>query len=160
MAGRVVLDTDNRVALVCHNSGSSLILQLPVYLFLGGVAMNIKRTILSLLVVVTISLLWAFQVGAYSLFTSDPPDAGRCSQCHTDWPGATHTVHTAFSCSNCHIDDDPVAPSACSGCHPAADVLTAHGGVEAPGDARYCGYCHAGVSAENRTLDELKALYQ
>ena len=123
--------------------------------------MRITRTLLALLCVLAVSVLWNLQVGAYGVFTADPPESSNCTQCHTDWPGATHTVHQAFSCNNCHIPfGTPVAPSACTGCHDGATaILTLHSPLEGPGDQSYCGYCHAGVGAESRNWGGVKALF-
>lgn len=121
--------------------------------------MKFKRTMIGVVVLV-ISMLWNLQVGAYSVFKADPPESSNCSQCHSDWPGATHTVHQAFDCSSCHIPfGSPVETSTCSVCHNAADLLTLHSPLEGPGDQSYCGYCHAGVSSETRNWGEVKALF-
>ena len=124
--------------------------------------MRIKRMIMAVLCVVAVSILWSLQVGAYGVFTADPPESSNCSQCHTDWPGDTHTVHQAFSCDNCHIPfGTPVAPSSCAGCHDGATaLLNLHSPLEGPGDQAYCGYCHAGVGAENLNWGETKALFR
>jgi hypothetical protein len=121
-----------------------------------------KRTILAVVCVLAVSILWNLQVGAYGLFTADPPESSRCSQCHTDWPGATHTDHQSFSCSTCHGDfSNPVASSSCSGCHNgAAALLDLHAPLEGPGDQSYCGYCHLGVDAESRNWGEVKSLFR
>ena len=122
--------------------------------------MRVKRTILGLFCVLTVSLLWSLQAGAYNVFTADPPESSNCSQCHTDWPGTTHSVHQAFECSNCHISGEPVAPSSCAGCHGGAvAILTLHSPLEGPGDMNYCGYCHEGVGVERRNWGEIKALF-
>ncbi len=122
--------------------------------------MRIKRTLLATLLIVTACTFWSLQAGAYGVFTADPTDSGKCSQCHTDWPGATHTVHTAFSCSLCHSGSDPVAPSSCLTCHDGADLLNLHSPLAGPGDAAYCGYCHAGVNTEDHSWGEMKALFR
>jgi hypothetical protein len=122
--------------------------------------MTIKRTMIGVAVLAATSILWTLQVGAYGVFTADPPESSNCSQCHTDWPGATHNIHQAFECNNCHIPfGSPVEPSACSACHVAADILTLHSPLEGPGDMAYCGYCHAGVDSESRNWGEVKALF-
>lgn len=123
--------------------------------------MKFSRTILGVAVVLTVCLLWTVQVGAYSLFTSDPPESANCSQCHSDWPGSTHSVHTAlFDCNACHAASDPVAVVTCLTCHNAGDLMSTHSPVPGPGDMAYCGYCHAGVNSESRRLGEVKALFQ
>lgn len=123
--------------------------------------MRIKLTFKITLLVLVLGTLWSLQAGAYNLFTAEPPEASNCSQCHSDWPGATHSVHTAaFDCGVCHTDDLPVPVNACAGCHPAADLLTLHSPLEGPGDMNYCGYCHAGTDTYEGTLDHLKALYR
>lgn len=123
--------------------------------------MRIRRMIPVLLLVLAVSLLWNLQVGAYGIFTAEPPESGNCSQCHTDWPGATHTMHQAFDCDSCHIPfGSPVASSACAGCHDGEDaILELHSPFEGPADMAYCGYCHEGVSAESRNWGEVKALF-
>jgi hypothetical protein len=122
--------------------------------------MRTRRTIFTTLLILSIGLLWSMQAGAYGLFTADPPESGNCSQCHTDWPGATHTVHMGFDCGLCHVDEMPVPVSSCSGCHPAAGLLEAHSPLEGPGDMFYCGYCHDGVGNESRSWGELKDLFE
>jgi len=124
--------------------------------------MRIKRTILGLLCVLTVAILWNLQVGAYGVFTADPPESSNCSQCHTDWPGATHSFHQSFACDNCHPDFiTPVVSSSCTGCHNgASSILNLHSSLEGPGDMRYCGYCHEGVGAESRNWGEVKALFR
>ena len=123
--------------------------------------MKFKRTMVGVVVLVAISMLWNLQVGAYGVFKADPPESSNCSQCHSDWPGATHTFHSdAFNCNNCHIPfNTPVETSACAVCHDAADLLTLHSPLEGPGDQAYCGYCHEGVSSETRRWGEVKALF-
>lgn len=122
--------------------------------------MRNKRMSVMITVIVAIGLLWIVQAGAYGLFTATPPEAGRCSQCHTDWPGATHTVHTAFDCSACHADDAPVMVNACTACHGGAGgILDGHAEIEAP-NGEYCGYCHEGVGVESRTLTEVKGIFE
>ena len=121
--------------------------------------MRTKLTLTTMLLVLAIGALWSVQVGAYGVFTADPPEASNCSQCHTDWPGATHTVHQAFDCSACHAND-PVQTNSCAGCHDAGDLLDLHSPLEGLGDMAYCGYCHAGVGTEKRNLGEMKALFQ
>jgi hypothetical protein len=122
--------------------------------------MRIKQTILATILVLTICTFWSLQVGAYGLFTADPPASGQCSQCHTDFPGATHDVHTAaFNCSACHSFPNPVQTSTCIVCHDGSDTLNLHGGLQGPGDEYYCGYCHAGVDTETQSWGELKALF-
>ena len=123
--------------------------------------MRIKRTILALMCVLAVSILWNLQVGAYELFTAEPPESSNCSQCHTDWPGDTHTAHQDFSCDNCHIPfGTPVATNSCTGCHDGATAIqNLHSGFEGPGDQAYCGYCHEGVAAESRNWGGVKALF-
>jgi len=118
------------------------------------------RTVLASLLVLTVVALFGLQAGAYTLFTADPPESGRCTQCHDDWPGATHTFHQTFACSNCHINDDPVAPTACLNCHELVDIFDLHSPLEGPGDMNYCGYCHEGVSNETHSWGEMKALFE
>jgi hypothetical protein len=117
---------------------------------------------IALVLLIGVSILWNLQVGAYDVFTADPPASSNCSQCHTDWPGATHDFHSgAFSCDNCHNPfGTPVATSSCSACHPAGGVLELHSPLEGPGDQAYCGYCHAGVNAEERNWGEVKSLFR
>lgn len=124
--------------------------------------MRIKRTFLGLLCVLAVSFLWNLQVDAYDVFTATPPESANCSQCHTDWPGATHTFHRTFSCDNCHIPfGTPVESNACSGCHDGeAAILTLHSPLEGPGDQSYCGYCHESVGAESHNWGEIKALFR
>ncbi len=124
--------------------------------------MKFKRTMIGVVVLVAISILWNLEVGAYGVFTADPPESSNCSQCHSDWPGATHTVHQGlFDCSSCHIPfGSPVETSSCAGCHDAAGLLTQHSQLEGPGDLAYCGYCHSGVSSETRNWGEVKALFR
>jgi len=122
--------------------------------------MRIKQMLPAILLVLTICTFWSLQVGAYSLFTADPPESSRCTQCHTDWPGATHDFHQGeTSCSTCHSFPDPVQPMACLNCHDSGDVFDAHSPLEGPGDTNYCGYCHGGVGAETQSWGELKALF-
>jgi hypothetical protein len=122
--------------------------------------MRIKPTLkIAVLVLLTVSF-YSLQAGAYNLFSADPPESANCSQCHTDWPGATHTVHQAFACSLCHTDDLPVAVNACSGCHVAENMLELHSPLEGPGDLNYCGYCHEGTDTDWRSLGDLKALFR
>lgn len=124
--------------------------------------MNFKRTMVGVVCLVAISVLWNLEVGAYGVFTADPTDSGKCSQCHTDWPGAAHDFHKdTFSCNDCHIPfGTPVAPSACAVCHDSTDLPTLHSAFEGPGDEAYCGYCHEGVNAETRNWGEVKALFR
>ena len=124
--------------------------------------MRIRRTVIAVVSLLAISILWNPQVGAYGVFTAEPPESSNCSQCHTDWPGATYTVHQDFSCNNCHIPfGTPVAPSSCASCHGGAEtLLNLHSPLEGPGDQRYCGYCHAGVDNESQNWGEVKALYK
>jgi len=122
--------------------------------------MRIKLTLKIVLLVLAIGTFWSIQAGAYGLFTAEPAESGQCSQCHLDWPGETHSVHTSFSCSLCHVDEEPVPSNACSGCHTASEVLELHSPLVGPGDQKYCGYCHQGTANDVRTLDQIKALYQ
>jgi hypothetical protein len=122
--------------------------------------MNIKRMIAVAPVILALALFWGFQASAYFLVTADPPESGRCSQCHS-FPGDNHTFHinAGFSCSLCHGDfSGPVETSACSSCHGAEDILNVHAGVEAP-NGEYCGYCHEGVGTEAHTWTELKNIF-
>lgn len=122
--------------------------------------MKIMQTLLAVLLVLAICTIGSTKVGAYSTFLADPPASGHCSQCHDDWPGATHTFHQGFSCTNCHSGSDPVAPSSCSGCHGGASAIqNLHSSFEAPGDGNYCGFCHEGVNAETHSWGEVKALF-
>lgn len=122
--------------------------------------MRVKRTFLATLLVLTVCIFWSLQVGAYGLFTADPPASGQCTQCHTDWPGATHTLHQGLTgCATCHSFPDPVRPLACLNCHDGTATLNLHGGLQGPGDEYYCGYCHAGVDTERQSWGELKALF-
>ncbi len=124
--------------------------------------MKFKRTMIGVLVLVAISIMWNVEAGAYGVFLADPVDSSNCSQCHTDWPGATHDFHSgAFSCGSCHIPfGTPVETSACAACHDAAPLLVLHSQLVGPGDMSYCGYCHDGVNAEPRKWGEVKALFQ
>lgn len=123
--------------------------------------MRNKSKLMVALLVILVSSFLSLQAGAYGLFTATPPESGQCSQCHTDWPGATHSFHTAaFSCGSCHVDELPVAVSSCASCHPAGGLLTAHSPLEGPGDMAYCGYCHAGVDNERYNIGEIKALFK
>ena len=125
--------------------------------------MKLKRMIPLTILVMTIVLAWSFQAGAYGVFESAPPEAGNCSQCHTDFPGATHSVHTAaFGCSECHVGSpgaNPVLVSACAACHDAGDLFMLHGGIETP-SGEYCGFCHENVGAEHHTFTELKNIFE
>lgn len=123
--------------------------------------MRFKSTLMVALLILLAVSFFSLQVGAYGLFTAEPPESANCSQCHSDWPGTTHSVHTAaFDCGLCHTDDLPVAVNSCASCHDAADLLLLHSPLEGPGDQRYCGYCHAGTGTDERSLGNLKALYQ
>jgi hypothetical protein len=118
--------------------------------------MSTRRTLLSALLIVALT---AATAGAYGLFTAE--DVDRCSQCHTDWPEAGHTVHDAFGCTDCHVDgvgEGPVPVSSCAVCHPADGMLELHGPLEAPNND-YCGYCHTSVDAESRSFSDLKQLF-
>lgn len=117
--------------------------------------MNTKRTILILMAVAAVSLFGALQASGYVLFTEVE---GNCSQCHTTWPGAEHTIHTGFSCALCHTDEEPVPVNACATCHDPSDLLALHGPFEAPNN-QYCGLCHEGVAAEDHSYSEIKALF-
>ena len=121
--------------------------------------MKIKRLLAISPLILLIVLFWALQANAYFLFSADPPEAGRCSQCHS-FPGAQHDFHQGFvSCSACHGDfSSPVESSACASCHGAATILDLHAGVEAP-NGEYCGYCHEGVGVEHRSWTELKNIF-
>jgi len=123
--------------------------------------MRIKRMLVAVVLLLAVTVLWNLQVGAYDVFTADPPPSSNCSQCHTDWPGATHTDHQAFDCDSCHMRfGSPVEPSSCAGCHDGAEsLLNLHSPFEGPGDMAYCGYCHDGVSSESRNWGEVKALF-
>jgi hypothetical protein len=119
--------------------------------------MRIRRLIVVACLILTIGLLWSLQAGAYQLFSADN---GRCSQCHTDWPGTTHSLHTGFDCSACHFESDPVAVNSCTACHGGAEgILGAHADTEAP-NGEYCGYCHVGVGVENWSMTDLKELFK
>ena len=124
--------------------------------------MKFKQTMIGVVVIVAISVLWNLEVGAYGVFTADPVESGNCTQCHTDWPGATHDFHKdAFDCNSCHIPfGTPVAPSACAVCHDATELLTLHSPLEGPGDQAYCGNCHTGVNSDTRNWGEVKALFR
>lgn len=122
--------------------------------------MRSRRTLTITLLILAVGVFWSLQAGAYGLFTADPAEAGNCSQCHTDWPGDTHTVHMSFSCDNCHVDDAPVPVSSCSGCHPAGALLELHAPLVGPGDGQQCGVCHEGVANEAQSWSELKELFE
>nr|MEE4267353.1 hypothetical protein [Candidatus Krumholzibacteria bacterium] len=122
--------------------------------------MRNKPKLMVALLVILVSSFLSLQVGAYGLFQATPPESGQCSQCHSDWPGATHTIHTGFGCASCHVEELPVAVSSCATCHPAANLLTAHSPLEGPGDLAYCGYCHAGTGTEHFNMGEIKALFK
>ena len=122
--------------------------------------MRTKQTLLATLLVLTVCTFWSLQVGAYGVFHADPVDSGKCSQCHDDWPGATHTTHQSFSCNLCHSGSDPVETSSCLTCHDGSDTMDLHTSFEGPGDAAYCGYCHAGVHTEDHSWGEMKALFR
>jgi hypothetical protein len=115
-------------------------------------AMLAKRmSIFLILMVAATVLLFAMQAGAYEFFLGD----NNCNQCHTDWPGDTHTFHrNAYACSVCHAED-PIPSSTCSGCHDANDLLTLHGPL-VDGEGYQCGYCHEGVGVELKTWSEMK----
>jgi len=124
--------------------------------------MNNKRmTVLTPLLLILV-LLWAFQASAYFVVSSNPPQAGNCTQCHP-FPGAgAHDFHidADISCAACHGDfSGPVETSTCSVCHTAAGILDLHAGVQAPND-EYCGYCHEGVDVEARSWTELKNIFE
>ena len=123
--------------------------------------MQIKRMMIAVVLLVAVTILWNRQVVAYNVFLADPPESSNCSQCHSDWPGATHTFHQAFACGSCHIPfGSPVETNTCSGCHNGAEsLLTLHSPLEGPGDQAYCGYCHEGVGAESRNWGEVKVLF-
>lgn len=119
--------------------------------------MTTKRTILILMAATALVLFGALQASGYVLFDVDVE--GDCAQCHTTWPGAEHTIHTAaFDCTACHTGSDPVPVSACSACHEVPDVLDLHGPLEAP-NGQYCGLCHEGVAAESHSFTEIKELF-
>jgi hypothetical protein len=96
-------------------------------------------------------LLWSVQATAYSTFSG----ANNCDQCHTDWTGATHTLHSdQFSCGTCH-SVDPVTPTQCIACHNIGDLFDLHGPLT-DGDGYQCGYCHEGVGARPRSWTGVK----
>ena len=123
--------------------------------------MNLKRMIPIAILVFSITMVWSLQVGAYGLYSADPPASGNCSQCHS-FPGANHDFHTgaSISCAACHGDfSAPVVTSNCAACHGAGEILDDHAGVQAP-NGEYCGYCHDGVGTESRSFTELKNIFE
>lgn len=117
--------------------------------------MRIKQMILTAILVVTVALVWSLPAGAYGLFGG----ANNCNQCHPEWPGAQHTLHTGFDCGICHSGEDPVPTSACSSCHDVSEMLALHGPLMDQ-EGFQCGYCHSGVSAEHRTWHDLKNIFE
>jgi hypothetical protein len=121
--------------------------------------MKRTRTILTGLLVIAFALLGTQQAAAYGLFSGDP---GFCTQCHSDWPEAGHTVHDALGCTACHVNGvgvDPVEVGTCAGCHPANGMFDLHSPLQGPGDGLYCGDCHAGVLAEPQSWSQLRELF-
>jgi len=121
--------------------------------------MKLLRLVPVAILVVAVAMFWGLQADAYNVFTAVD---GNCSQCHTDWPGATHSVHSgAFACSTCHDGspgDNPVLTTVCTACHDVDGLFQLHGGTEAP-SGEYCGDCHPGVGAEHHTWTELKNIF-
>jgi len=116
--------------------------------------MNAKRWMVAAVTLsLAAALLWSLQAGAYETFAG----ANACNQCHTDWPGATHTTHGAMpgvACADCHAVD-PITPNECIACHDRTALFQGHGGL-IDQDGYQCGFCHEGVGAQVRTWSGLK----
>ena len=128
--------------------------------------MKLKKMIPLAILAALIVASWSFQVGAYGLVSANgTPNEGNCNQCHT-FTGDNHDFHTGagIACADCHGDfSSQVATSACEVCHtadgyPDSGLFALHGGLEAP-NGDYCGYCHAGVGAEDHSWTELKNIF-
>jgi len=118
--------------------------------------MRKSRILVSVLLVVAIGLFWSIQAGAYYLFSGE----NNCDQCHTDFPGDTHTFHidAGISCASCH-EVEPIPSSACSACHLVDDLLVLHAPLEDQMGYQ-CSDCHESTGAESRSLTDLKKLFE
>lgn len=111
-----------------------------------------RKSVVVTLLVVGVALLWSLQAGAYIFFAGD----NNCSQCHTEWPGTSHDFHSAsFNCTLCHVDEGVVQNNTCVACHDFTEMMVLHGPF-IDGGGFQCGYCHEGVSAEERSWSDVK----